>query len=139
MAGDKYEFVRDTLEEAITDSVKILSIAPNISALIIKTEKNDKQIPIIGLFSKDNLIIEFVKYLQSDITKRFGNIRCDSVLDKYPELQEPRAINILFDGPPDHTSGRFVEVEDDEGKSIRVGEWSERSDGLWALRIVGIF
>ena len=46
-----------------------------------------------------------------------------------------RAINIVFDGPPGPESGRFVEVEDDEGKSISVGEWYERPDGLWALRI----
>lgn len=44
-------------------------------------------------------------------------------------------INIIFDGPPSHESGRFVEVETDDGKSISVGEWIEREDGLWALRI----
>lgn len=44
-------------------------------------------------------------------------------------------INIIFDGPPSHESGRFVEVETDDGKSINAGEWIERSDGLWALRI----
>ena len=45
-------------------------------------------------------------------------------------------INILFDGPPSHEAGRFVEVETDDGKSINAGEWIEREDGLWALRIV---
>ena len=48
-----------------------------------------------------------------------------------------RAINVIFDGPPSHDSGRFVEVETDDGKSIGVGEWIERPDGLWALRITG--
>lgn len=43
-------------------------------------------------------------------------------------------INIIFDAPPSHDSGRFVEVETDDGKSIRVGEWIEK-DGYWALRI----
>jgi len=46
-----------------------------------------------------------------------------------------KAINIIFDGPPSHKSGRFVEVETDDGKSISVGKWRERKDGLWALRI----
>lgn len=46
-----------------------------------------------------------------------------------------KPINIIFDGPPSHESGRFVEVETDDGKSINVGKWIERSDGLWALRI----
>ncbi len=46
-----------------------------------------------------------------------------------------QAINIVFDGPPGPEAGRFVEVETDEGASICVGEWIERPDGLWALRI----
>ncbi len=46
------------------------------------------------------------------------------------------AINIIFDGPPGPESGLFVEVETDDGKSINIGEWIERDDGLWALRIV---
>lgn len=44
-------------------------------------------------------------------------------------------INIIFDGPPSHESGRFVEVEDDSGNSINIGEWIQRPDGYWALRI----
>jgi len=46
-----------------------------------------------------------------------------------------QAINIVFDGPPTHDGGRFVEVETDDGRSVRVGHWSERPDGYWALRI----
>jgi len=46
-----------------------------------------------------------------------------------------QALNIIFDGPPSHESGRFVEVETDDDRSVNCGEWSERSDGLWALRI----
>lgn len=47
-------------------------------------------------------------------------------------------IRIVFDGPPSHQSGRFVEVEDDQGRSISVGTWVERPDGLWELRIKGV-
>lgn len=54
-------------------------------------------------------------------------------------LAEPRAamsaVGVVFDGPPRPGDGRFVEVEDDGGKSISVGKWVLRSDGLWALRI----
>jgi hypothetical protein len=46
-------------------------------------------------------------------------------------------IHIIFDGPPSHESGRFVEVETPDGKGINVGEWVERDDGLWALVIPG--
>ncbi len=44
-------------------------------------------------------------------------------------------IDVVFDGPPDHEAGRFVEVEDPEGASVKVGEWVERDDGYWALRL----
>lgn len=50
-----------------------------------------------------------------------------------------KGINIIFDGPPSHESGRFVEVENDGGRSISVGEWIERGDGLWALRLETYF
>jgi|SRR6516162_6203360 hypothetical protein len=44
-------------------------------------------------------------------------------------------IDIVFDGPPGHESGRFVEVEDSFGRSIYVGEWVQREDGFRALRL----
>lgn len=47
-------------------------------------------------------------------------------------------INIVFDGPPTHTGGRFVEVEIDDGHSISLGQWLERPDGYWALRIENV-
>ena len=46
----------------------------------------------------------------------------------------PGWLEILFDGPPSHQSGRFVEAEID-GQSVSCGEWIERDDGLWALSI----
>jgi hypothetical protein len=46
-----------------------------------------------------------------------------------------RVINIVFDGPPGREGPQFVEVEDDVGHSIRVGEWVSLGDGFWALRI----
>ena len=42
-------------------------------------------------------------------------------------------IHIVFDGPPGPEAGRFVEVENDDGQSIRFGEWKERGDGWWEL------
>lgn len=44
-------------------------------------------------------------------------------------------VDVVFDGPPSHESGRFVECEDGKGRSINAGEWIQRHDGLWALRI----
>jgi hypothetical protein len=51
------------------------------------------------------------------------------------ELSTTETIDIVFDGPPSHESGRFVEVEDQSGKSINIGKWIDRKDGYWALRI----
>jgi hypothetical protein len=44
-------------------------------------------------------------------------------------------LHIVFDGPPGPEAGRFVEVEDDTGKSVRFGEWVQREDGYWVLRV----
>ena len=49
-----------------------------------------------------------------------------------------KAINIVFDGPPGANSGYFVEIEDDQGKGLLIGEWTERPFGLWALRITDL-
>jgi len=51
------------------------------------------------------------------------------------EAVDDTYIDIVFDGPPSHESGRFVEVENPLGQSINAGEWIDRGDGLWALRI----
>jgi hypothetical protein len=50
-------------------------------------------------------------------------------------MPETPYIDIVCDGPPGPTSGRFVEVENEEGASVGVGTWVERSDGYWVLRI----
>jgi hypothetical protein len=39
------------------------------------------------------------------------------------------------DGPPGPDAPCFVEVEDDERRSLRYGQWVERDDGHWVLRI----
>lgn len=46
-----------------------------------------------------------------------------------------KTIDIVFDGPPGHDAGRFVEVEQPDGKSISLGEWLKRDDGYWVLRM----
>lgn len=44
-------------------------------------------------------------------------------------------LEIVFDGPPSHESGRFVEVENEHGCGVKVGEWVDRGNDLWALRL----
>jgi len=50
-------------------------------------------------------------------------------------MSNTQPINVIFDGPPGPESGRFIEVETDDGHGINVGEWVKRKDGYWALRI----
>ena len=44
-------------------------------------------------------------------------------------------IDVVFDGPPGPEGGRFVEVENKYGESIKAGEWVRREDGYWVLRL----
>lgn len=44
-------------------------------------------------------------------------------------------VDVVFDGPPDHEAGRFVEVEKADGSGVKLGNWVQRDDGYWALRI----
>jgi hypothetical protein len=51
--------------------------------------------------------------------------------------ESPGYFDVVFDGPPSHESGRFVEVEDEQGRSFDAGEWIQDGD-LWRLRIARI-
>lgn len=44
-------------------------------------------------------------------------------------------LDVVFDGPPGPEGGRFVEVENRVGRSVKAGEWIERRDGYWVLRL----
>ena len=46
-----------------------------------------------------------------------------------------KGLRIVFDGPPSHESGRFVEAEDESGRSVNCGDWIEMDGGLHALVI----
>ncbi len=54
-----------------------------------------------------------------------------------PTAEQTRDVFVVIDDPPAHESGRFVELEDADGHGLGdgVGEWIERPDGWWALKI----
>jgi hypothetical protein len=65
-----------------------------------------------------------------------------AILDALPsravELDGPlwtEYLDIVIDGPPGPEAGRFVEVENDQGKSVSVGNWTKRDGVYWALRL----
>lgn len=43
--------------------------------------------------------------------------------------------DLVFDVSPSSPENQFIEAEDDAGKSFNVGEWSERANGTWQLRV----
>jgi hypothetical protein len=75
-------------------------------------------------------------YSLREMVESMRNLRDEmfTILAKQPAAQ--RSIDIVFDGPPSHESGRFVEVESPPGRSINFGEWVRREDGYWALRFM---
>jgi hypothetical protein len=50
-------------------------------------------------------------------------------------MPEPTFIDIVFDGPPSHESGQFIEVENSIGASVSAGTWIDRGGGDWVLRL----
>ncbi|MDY0883611.1 hypothetical protein ACFPL7_15945 [Dongia soli] len=47
-------------------------------------------------------------------------------------------IAIVFEGAPNHEGARFVQVENSQGESIRLGEWIKAADAVndrWELRL----
>lgn len=48
---------------------------------------------------------------------------------------EVKHYDIVFSGPPDHVGPTFIEVEDDQGVSFKLGEWVQRADRSWVIRV----
>lgn len=64
----------------------------------------------------------------------FGSIMLNLIVAlarRAVSAQEP--VYVIFDGPPSHESGRFVEVETENGKSVSVGKWENYSGKYWRL------
>lgn len=68
------------------------------------------------------------------LAKAYGRVRFYDVPDP-EEYPSNGAVVLVFDGPPGHQSGRFIEAEDAQGRSIKAGEWRNRGDGTWELRL----
>jgi len=52
-----------------------------------------------------------------------------------PTEEMIETLHFVFDGPPGPECGRFVECETPDGHSVNAGEWHERADGYWELRV----
>ena len=47
-------------------------------------------------------------------------------------MKYSKKIRIVFDGPPSHESGRFIEVENEHGEGMSFGEWKQEGE-FWYL------
>ncbi len=72
----------------------------------------------------------------------FGWTTADELEAALNDKLAGQTIDFVFDGPPGpNTDGHhcnFVETEALNGHSVGVGEWIDRGDGLWALRVNGV-
>jgi len=48
-------------------------------------------------------------------------------------MEQTHEIHVVFDGPPGRDMPTLIEVEDENGRGIEVGQWRERPDGYWEL------
>ena len=48
---------------------------------------------------------------------------------------DPRYVDFLFDGPPGPDSPGLIDVTNQNGGEVSVGEWLEVSPGDWVLRV----
>jgi hypothetical protein len=60
----------------------------------------------------------------------------ESVADPI-DVDEHMEIHLVLDGPPGPQPGHFIEVQDEDGRSIKVGHWVEKEHGYWHLVIPG--
>ena len=82
-------------------------------------------------------MVAYIDNLQAngkDLDLGMGEEIKSILLAPAPDITIGEPIQIVFDGPPAHESGRFVEVEQG-GKGINFGEWKQREDGYWVLEL----
>ena len=48
-------------------------------------------------------------------------------------MEKTKEIRVVFDAPPGRDMPTLVEVEDQHGRPMEVGQWRERPDGYWEL------
>lgn len=48
---------------------------------------------------------------------------------------ERQEVRMVFDAPPGRDMPTLVEIEDQSGRAIDIGEWRARPDGYWELVI----
>ena len=59
----------------------------------------------------------------------------DAFMEQQATDEELQPVNVIFAGAPGPGNDCvFVEVETDDGRSVRTGKWSQRPNGYWALR-----
>jgi hypothetical protein len=93
----------------------------------LNRELIDSNTALINMLEHRNLPVP------ANLRKAYDPSYKDKVVLSKEEVSKG-TIRIVFDGLPGPEVGRFVEVEDETGKSVNVGEWSQEGD-YWYLTI----
>jgi len=98
------------------------------------------QIPVVTPRSDREHVAEYLLSRETDYTpndqeKTLIEAAIEDYLHAARPARKPSNVHVIFDGPPSYESGRFVDIENDAGSPINIGDWFERPDGLWDLTI----
>lgn len=86
-------------------------------------------------FDKEDMTMKF-KGNVDEAGKIFIDFVIKGLNEQLQALVKTETIDIVFSGGGDGSGpGEFVEVEDQNGSGISVGDWIEREDGYTVLRI----
>jgi len=72
--------------------------------------------------------------VQTLVREHFSNLPALIAALREARGERKQEIHLVFDGPPEHVAGRFVEAENSAGESISVGRWEQRGE-YWHLII----
>ena len=123
--GLRLAAIADALDEAWLPSTETIELREIAAALAspppVKCPQCQASLP-------DNFASRYCPKCSADMP--FAESKAPPVKDEVIER-----VHVVFDGPPGPDAGRFVECETPDGRGINAGEWHERGDGYWELRL----
>jgi hypothetical protein len=136
--SDRYHWLAEILRKAQgrTDSDTGQDIDVGYEVMQLRADLNDACALVVsaGLATGH---ADSAAQLVAEVLDQVADMRAEiDRLQKIIKTASSDYIDIVFTAPPGPGDECvFVEAENTRGESIRVGEWVERTDGFWALRI----
>lgn len=128
------------------DHLKLADRVEKLAAVIVANRKEARDATDTTLPARIERVMKRIDAVYSDLDRRLRLHvhRFENQVpipppppQPFPDTEPTAYYDILFDGPPGPVAGRFIEAEDDQGRSVNLGTWVRRpGDGdWWALRI----